>query len=156
MTSTARSRCIAVLSVIAWLAGCSPSGEVRITDGRVTIPPPGMAMSAGYFTIENDSDATVEVRGISSDAFGSIEMHETRTANGVSSMQELPQLSIPPHGRVTFEPGGKHLMMFKPKAALEPGTRVAVAFKLAAPGGKESKVEATFVAREPGGKDHGH
>jgi copper(I)-binding protein len=82
-----KSRFVRLSGVLVFvlLGACGRGGEVKIVDGRVTIPPPGMRMAAGYFTIENGTDQDIEVRSVSSDAFESVGMHETRTENGVSS-----------------------------------------------------------------------
>ncbi|HKY89499.1 MAG TPA: copper chaperone PCu(A)C [Nevskiaceae bacterium] len=147
-------RALVVLGV-ALCAACGRGGDVTITDARITIPPPGMRMSAGYFTLQNGTSQDIEVRGVSSDAFESIGMHETRTENGVSSMHELPTLKVPAGTRVTFEPGGKHLMLFGPKAARPGDDSVTIAFSIASGDGTASTLAATFHAGEAGAT-HAH
>lgn len=146
---------VVLVLLLALLGACGRSGEVKVVDGRVTIPPPGMNMSAGYFTIENGTAKDVEVKALSSDAFDAVEMHETRTENGVSSMHQLLTLEVPAGARVTFEPGGKHLMLFRPKTALGRDAVVTIAFTIASADGQESKIPATFRAGEAG-ETHPH
>jgi periplasmic copper chaperone A len=149
---TSKMRRMAWLALFV-LAACGRGPEIRVTDGRVTIPPPGASTSAGYFTLENGADQVAEIRGLSSPAFGAIEMHETRTEGGVSSMHRLESVTVPARGRVAFETGGKHLMMFRPTGALERGSRVPVVFTLVRDG-QPTTLETSFVAGEPG-EEHG-
>jgi copper(I)-binding protein len=133
------------------LAACHRGSDaVTITDGRVTIPPPGAHMAAGYFTIENGTSKDVEVKSLSSPVFESVEMHETRTENGVSSMHALDSLHVPAGGKVTFAPGGKHLMLMGPRAALDPGQSLVIILTITSAEGPASQVPATFQVGESG------
>jgi copper(I)-binding protein len=146
---------LSVVLVFALLGACGRGGEVKVVEGRVTIPPPGMRMSAGYFTIENGTAKDVEVKALTSDAFDAVEMHETRTENGVSSMHPLTSLSVPSGQSVAFEPGGKHLMLFGPKVALARDAVVTIAFTVVSADGQETKIPVSFRAGEAG-ETHAH
>jgi copper(I)-binding protein len=147
---------LAGVLVLVLLGACHRgSGSVTITDGRVTIPPPGARMSAGYFTIENGTSKDVEVKSLSSPVFESVEMHETRTENGVSSMHALDALHVPAGGKVTFAPGGKHLMLMGPRSALDPGQSLVITLTITSADGPASQVPATFQVGESG-QPHAH
>ena len=75
---------------------------------------PGMQMSAGYLTLVNNTESPVRITRIRSPEFASVEMHETIIENDVASMREIPELVIAANSTVSFERGGKHLMLMKP------------------------------------------
>jgi len=71
-------------------------------------------MSAGYFALTNNTDDVITVSSVVSPEFESVEIHESLLENGVAKMRRIPELSIPARSTVTFEPGGKHLMLKRP------------------------------------------
>ncbi len=80
----------------------------------VTRPMPGMKMSAGYLSLNNNTNTPIRVTRVSSPQFASVELHESTIEDGVARMREIPELVIPPRAAVTLERGGKHLMLMKP------------------------------------------
>jgi copper(I)-binding protein len=79
-----------------------------------------MPMAAGYMEIANRSGAPIRITAVSSPNYESVEMHETTVEDGVARMRELPELVIDNGETVTFERGGKHLMLMRPVG--EPGS----------------------------------
>ena len=71
-------------------------------------------MSAGYFSLTNNTDDVITVSSVVSPEFESVEIHESLLENGVAKMRRIPELSIPPRSTVTLERGGKHLMLRRP------------------------------------------
>ena len=72
--------------------------------------------------------------------------HVTRVVDGVSRMRALPELRIAPGESAVLKPGGLHLMLMQPGAALQPGSRVAIAFSLKDGG----KALGEFVVKKAG------
>ncbi len=115
------------------LAGCTPQEEatssneqtLRVENAWVR---PGHVdgMSALYFTVINDRGIPDTLGAILVPVAGRVEMHETRTEEGMSVMKPLRRVPIPPHGRVTFEPGGKHAMLLQLQRNLEVGDTLDV------------------------------
>lgn len=83
-------------------------------DVFVTQSMPGMKMSAGYLTLVNNTDVPVRITRVSSPDYSSVEMHETVIENDVARMIGIPELIIDARSAVTFERGGKHLMLMRP------------------------------------------
>ena len=103
-----------LLISFALLAACgSPQPPLVATDVEVTPPMPGRQMSAGYLMLTNNTDEAIVIDAVTSPHFGSIELHETTIENGISRMRQIEELVIPPHGSVTLERGGKHLMLMR-------------------------------------------
>lgn len=107
-------------SLFIFLALCvtACSGEAQpplaISDVVVKKPMPGMPMSAGYFTLTNNSQQSIVITQVTSPQFGSVELHESVIEDGVARMVALDELALQPGATVQFAPGGKHLMLMRP------------------------------------------
>lgn len=122
--------CVASLFMLAQgVEAASPSGlEARA--GWIREAPPAAPVRAGYVELLNTGDTEVVVSGAHSTAFGAIEIHEMADEGGVMRMRRLPSLPVDAGARVSLEPGGIHLMLFRPQAALTAGDKVAVTLDL--------------------------
>jgi hypothetical protein len=133
-------------SASAAAAGCRP----QVRDGWVRLPPAGaaaaMPMLAGFGRIVNACPMPVTITGAKSPSFAGVELHETRTVDGVSRMRPVPTLRIAPDGSATFRPGGMHLMLMRPSARLSEGSRIVVEFRLAGGGSLLGEFEVRKAA----------
>lgn len=123
----------ALLAVQAPGAVAAPSAGAcapRIEQGWLRLPPAAMPMLAGFARIANPCAAEMTVVSASSDAFASVELHQSRIVDGVSRMRPVPALRIPAGGAVDLAPGGLHLMLMKPASALEAGDTVELRLRL--------------------------
>jgi copper(I)-binding protein len=118
------------LAVAALAPACARDCVPRVQEGWVRLLPGGMPMHAGFARIDNACPTPVTITGASSPAYGSVELHETRTVDGISRMRAVPELRIAPDGAAVLKPGGLHLMLMQPRAPLKPGSRVAIEFQL--------------------------
>jgi copper(I)-binding protein len=84
------------------------------TDVEVTKPVPGMRMSAGYLTLNNNTAEDIAISHVVSLDFATVEIHESSVEDGVARMRRVPELLVPARGSVTLRPGGKHLMLMRP------------------------------------------
>ena len=102
---------------MAALLGCSAevAAPLVATNVVVTPPRPGANMSAGYLTIRNNSRETITLTSVTSPQFGHVEIHETTIENDIARMRPLDSVTILAGQSVTFEPGGKHLMLMRPE-----------------------------------------
>ncbi|MGB5720958.1 MAG: copper chaperone PCu(A)C [Woeseiaceae bacterium] len=105
-----------LLSVFALMAACNgaPQPPLVASDVVITRPMPGRTMSAGYLSLTNNSDETIRISRVTSAHYESVQLHETTTEDGISRMRAIPLLEIPAGETVTFERGGKHLMLMRP------------------------------------------
>jgi copper(I)-binding protein len=128
-------------SSVALAGDCTPA----VREGWVRMPPMAMPMMAGFGRIENPCAMPVTIVSASSPAFGDVSLHETRVVDGVSRMRALPELRIAAGDSAVLKPGGMHLMLMQPGAALKPGSKVVVEFVLKDGG----KLLGEFVVRAP-------
>ena len=119
-----------------------PAHCVSVEDGWVRLPPAPRPMLAGFGRIANRCGDTQVVVAVRSPRFGEVSLHETRLVDGVSRMRELEELPVAPGGEAVLQPGGLHLMLMRPGAALVAGERVPLLLVLE--DGQE--VEAVLVA----------
>lgn len=108
-----------LLALLLTACGTGPQAPVVATDVTVTQPVPGKTMRAAYLALTNNTDETIRVTRVASDAFASVQLHETSVENGVARMRSLPQLQIPAGETVRLERGGKHLMLMRPAGDAE-------------------------------------
>lgn len=85
--------------------------------------------AAGYFTLYNGSGQPAVLTGAASPDCGQLMLHRSEMKNGMASMHMVPDIVVPPHGSVTFQPGGYHLMCMSPAATLRPGHTVPVSLR---------------------------
>lgn len=103
----------AVVLAVA-LAACSPERPpLTATDLDIRKPLPGLRTSAGYLALKNNARDAITITRVTSPQFARIEMHESAIENGVSRMYPLPELILAPGQTISFEPGGKHLMLMQ-------------------------------------------
>lgn len=88
--------------------------ELEISNPWIKNLPPSVPVRAGYMTLHNPQSKTVSIVSLSSDAFGSIEIHQTIAQDGMMRMERVPTLTIEPRSTVQLAPGGLHLMMMNP------------------------------------------
>ena len=94
------------------------AGHLVVENAWIRNAPPGTAMMAGYGVLHNVGDAPVIVTGADSADFGSASLHKSTHDNGMERMQPLGDITIASGQRVTFAPGGNHIMLMQPKKEL--------------------------------------
>jgi len=110
--------CAALL--VLFLAACA-EGQAPLTASNVMVtqPVPGMAMSAGYLELSNNSSQSISITHVTSPEFASVEMHQTVIEDEVARMSALGTLTLQAGESVIFEPGGKHLMLMRPSGEID-------------------------------------
>lgn len=116
----------------------------RVTGAWIRLPAAPGRPAAGYFELA--APAGEALVGASSPRAGRIELHSMTNVDGVMRMRAEPRFEVPASGRLSFAPGGAHLMLFDLAPGLKPGDRVPVTLRFAS--GAEVTVSAE--ARAPG------
>jgi copper(I)-binding protein len=122
--------------------------------GGITVEKPWMRLiikarpAAGYFTLHNGTSKTVELTGASSSACGMLMLHQSKEQNGMDTMMHVNGIKVPAGGKLTFAPGGYHLMCMHPQSSMIVGKSVPVTLKFA----DGQSVTAQFPVTGPGGK----
>ena len=117
---------LAAIAVPLWSApAAAAEANLTLTDGTIRVIIAARP-AAGYFTLTNNGATAASLVGASSPGCASVMLHESKTVNGVDTMVPVKAVDVPPHGSISFAPGGYHLMCMKPAATLKPGTKVPV------------------------------
>jgi periplasmic copper chaperone A len=112
---------------------------------RLVMPP---LPAAGYFTLSNTSTTPQTLIGAASPACGMLMLHRSVDQGGQERMVEVASIPVPARGKVSFQPGGYHLMCMLPTTAMRLGQSVPVTFRFADGG----SLTASFPVRNATGK----
>ena len=82
-----------------------------IENAWVRALPPGQPNTAAYLTLVNRGEVVVVVESASADVADKVEIHTTRSADGLMRMEQLQSLEVAPGERLALAPGGTHLML---------------------------------------------
>lgn len=134
------------------VTACQNAPDAAVTDATVRLPAVKGNPGAAYFTLHGgDKDRTLVK--VTSPVVGSAEMHDMKSENGMMMMVPIEGgLPLPKGATVSFQSGGKHVMLFDMQPGLKPGDTIPLNFEFA-DGSKES---AAAKAVAPGGDGHGH
>lgn len=158
-----------ILALAATLWGCSPEAPppaapapapapsatpvtapavagLVVSDAWVRQVPPAARMTAGYLRVHNPGPAPLEIVGVESPQFGSIELHGTVMEDGVARMRHQDTVVIAPGETVSFEPGGLHLMLMQPVNGVPSSGAVDLTLVLADGG----RIEVVAPVGQPG------
>ncbi len=119
------------------------SAELDIRDPWIKNLPPSVPVRAGYMTIHNPQTKTVSIVSLRSDAFASIEIHQTIEQDGMMRMDQMSSLKIESNSSVQLAPGGLHLMMMNPSEPTQPGDLLEIVIIL--DDGSEQRVEMQVI-----------
>ena len=108
---------------------------------------PGNLPAGGYFTLHNGGTAVATLTGAESPACGMLMLHKTVNESGRESMLGLARVTVPARGRLSFAPGGYHLMCTAPSSAVKLGNAIPVTLSFA----DGSTLRANFLVRGPTG-----
>lgn len=96
---------------------------------------------AGFMTLANPDAKPDALVAAESPAAREVQIHQSSMKGGVASMQRASRVPVPASGRVTFAPGGYHLMLMGLTKPLKAGETVPVTLTFAS----GAKVKASFV-----------
>jgi copper(I)-binding protein len=130
-------------AAVANPVACVPVAE----QAWVRAAPPGATALAGYAVLRNPCARSFAVTDVSSSDFAMGMIHETLVEKGVSRMRHAESLPLPARGVLTFEPGGKHMMLMHPRRVLKEGDRVRLVLKLS--DGRKLNVDAVVRREAP-------
>lgn len=84
-----------------------------------------------YFTIQQSAGKANRLVAVHVDGAERAQMHETKTENGVSSMESVSSVTFSADQPAEFKAGSYHVMLFNLASTVKPGKDVEVTFTLA-------------------------
>ncbi|MGH7116601.1 MAG: copper chaperone PCu(A)C [Stellaceae bacterium] len=143
------------LLVLCTICGALAAGAAaRAGEGGLALESPWFRLvlpslpAAGYFTLSNPTGEAHTLVGAASPACGMLMLHRSTSEGGQERMAMVQSVSVPAHGKVSFAPGGYHLMCTSPSPQMRPGRSVPVTLRFADGG----SLTATFPVRNATGK----
>ncbi len=100
------------------------AGPVSVRDPVIRPAAAGQPTTAAYMTLVNPGQDAVRLKAVSCACAAMVEPHQSSMAGGVMRMRPAGPVIIPPHGSLSFQPGGLHLMVMDLKRAIKPGDSV--------------------------------
>ena len=141
----------AFLLPAAAAAGAAPAIEVQQPWSR---PAAAGGVGVGYLTLVNKGPADALV-AVESPTARKVEMHASSMEGGVMRMSPEARVALPAGSRVTFAPGGRHLMLIGLKRPLKQGDRAPATLRFAS--GARLKVDFVVTPTPPSaGPAHAH
>ena len=139
-------RHIALTSLLLALAGCQQAAPkaASVDHAWVRLPAVAGRPGAAYFTVHGGA---VEDRlmAVASPQAVRAEMHDMTMAAGMMKMTPIDAgLAVPAKGDVTFDSGGKHVMLFDISPKVLPGGKMTLTFTMAS--GQKLEAEAAVIA----------
>jgi hypothetical protein len=99
----------------------------------------------------------MRLTGITSPLIRRIELHESVEKNGITRMEKRKDVEFPYRGALTFEPGGRHAMLFNIHKTVKPGRKVPLTFSFNTAAPVTVEAEVRDAAGEPAAEGHaGH
>lgn len=106
-------------TVVVFLCCASPSyaqsevprERVELTSSWVRTPIPGQGMTAGYFTVSNNSSVDLVLDSVYVEAARHAMVHRTTRRGDNVSMEHVDQMVVPANSSLVLAPGGYHLMI---------------------------------------------
>lgn len=135
---------VAVLAV--GVGAAAPAQQVSATKAWFRALPAGLP-AGGYFTLHNSGAAPVELVATQSPACGMLMLHRSTQTGGISRMNDVNSVAVPPGSTLEFAPGGYHLMCMNPAASMSPGKHVGVTLIFA----DHRRVEVDFAVKSASG-----
>lgn len=104
-------------------------GAITVKDAVVRAMPPGVPNTAAYMTILNAGPRPDRLLSASCACAASVQAHISHVANGQAMMMPAGPVTVPARGKVSFSPGGYHLMVMGLKAPLKDGGHAEMVLK---------------------------
>ncbi|MDP8913360.1 MAG: copper chaperone PCu(A)C [Pseudomonadota bacterium] len=135
------------------LSACSGTPDepkVIVEDAVVTLPAVPGRPGAAYFELRANR-TPINLVSLTSPLVRKIELHESRTRNGKSSMKPLDSTAFPGNGVMQFKPGGKHAMLTGIDKSVKEGSKIPITFTF----DPAPAVTVEAEVRGPGGAHEG-
>ncbi|MBV1789591.1 copper chaperone PCu(A)C [Marinobacterium sp. D7] len=102
------------------------AAEVQVNDPYARAVAPGQPNSAAFMQLENLGGQMLSLTGATSEVAQAVELHTHIQDQGVMRMRRINTIELPPHQRVSLQPGGLHIMLIGLTRTLSEGDEMAL------------------------------
>jgi copper(I)-binding protein len=124
---------------------------LAVSDAWVRLPAIPGNPAAAYFTLHGGPEADSLV-AVESPKVQRIELHESKTVDGKTTMAALGAVAVPAGATVTFAPAGSHAMLFGVDPAIQPNGTLPLTLRFAS--GKTLAADAHTVSAGGSAPEH--
>jgi copper(I)-binding protein len=103
---------ISSLVLVLLVGGCADTTPLDFEDAKIRLPVPGSDKSVGYFQLTNRSAQDITIIAAEAAGIRTIEFHTMMVVDDMMRMRRLDGFTVPAGESLSFESGGKHLMLF--------------------------------------------
>ncbi|MGB3622284.1 copper chaperone PCu(A)C [Ketobacter sp. MCCC 1A13808] len=128
--------------------------ELSVEKGWVRMVPPVTGTTAAYFELKNESKRDRVLVKASSAVAETAEMHMVVGAHGVTAMRPVKKFDVLSGRSISFEPGGRHIMLIGLKQPLKEGETVTVELEFS--DGEKLEVPLTVKRDADDSESHHH
>lgn len=149
MNASRRSVLAGFLPFLAFSANDSHAAQadaIRIEAAWSRPTAKSVPTAAIYMDIHNGGSADIVVSRIETPAASRTEVHRTVRVGDIARMEPVERLAVPAYGKLTFGPGGLHVMLIGLQAALVSGGTFPVRLVLADGSSVSANVEVRMRA----------
>lgn len=132
-------------------SSAAADSDLQVKDAWIQAAPPGVKVMAAYLEIKNNGKQQQTLTGVSSPAFGKIEIHRSVIHGNMAHMEHQKELPLPPGASVLLQQGGLHLMLMGVKKPLATGDQIPMTFVF----GNGAKISVSAIVRSGKMEDHG-
>lgn len=136
---------IAALAPAAQAAGAALSAQNLSAQNAWVRWLPNDLPAAGYVTLRNDGEQSVDLVDISSNDYAMVMLHQTVSNGSTQQMVMVHQATVPAHGTLAIAPGGYHLMLEHAKHKVAPGDTVHMKLKFS----DGTTLDTAFAVKPP-------
>jgi hypothetical protein len=131
-------------------SSAAADSDLQVKDVWIQTAPPGVKVMAAYLEVKNNGKKQQTLTGVSSPAFGKIEIHRSVIHGNMAHMEHQKELPLPPGASVLLQQGGLHLMLMGVKKPLVTGDQVPMTFVF----GNGAKISVSAIVRSGKMEDH--
>lgn len=125
-TDIARMFLVAWLGIATPLMAASAAPDILVSNAWSRATPPGADVGVVFFEVQNAAATADALLSIDTPVARHVEMHESRTVDGIMQMRQTLAAQVPAHGTLRFQPGGLHAMLLGLQHPLRRGDTLAL------------------------------
>lgn len=118
--------------------------NIHIMNAWINDAPPTLKHRAGYIEVHNMSDTDIILQSASSDAFKTVEFHESILNGEQVQMRQRKNIKIDAGKTIQFQPGGLHLMLMNKQQDLKENDTANVSLTLS----NGETIDITFTVKK--------
>ncbi len=135
------------LAILLALTAPASAQTFNVTDAWFRALP-GTLPAGGYFNVHNTGKSDLAILGAQSEGCSTVMMHKSSSTGGMSRMEHVDKVEVRAGNKVSFAPGGLHLMCMRPTSLMKIGGKVPVVLHLS----DGTRLATTFAVRGASGK----